>query len=53
MTFETAGEHESDDCTVDCPHPDCIWVGVVDVTAMERLFDDVEVAARQLEPVFL
>lgn len=50
---ELAGEHESGDCTVDCPHPDCTWVGVVDVTAVERLFDDVEVSARQLESVLL
>ncbi len=51
LTVEQANAHDSGDCGPDCPHPDCTWVGVVDLALLlpDVLFDSPEA----LEPVYL
>lgn len=51
--LEQASEHSSGDCQVDCPHPECVWGGAVDLTLYDAVaFDDIEAACReQSEPL--
>lgn len=53
--LEQAGAHEQGDCAIDCPHPECTWAGLVDLSLFDLVaFDDVEAACReQSEPVLL
>lgn len=51
LTVEVADAHAAGECVVDCPHPECAWVGAVDLASIlpEAVFD----APEQLEPVYL
>ena len=51
LTVEQADAHAAGDCKVDCPHPDCVWAGAVDLARLlpDCVFDSPE----PLEPIFL